>query len=339
VIPRLLAAVLLVVVSVTASVVVTTLAVQRDAAPDPMPTPFDPAAAPVLLQQLDRRLVFRATLERGERPLGLHGVVSALPVQDGATVKPGDVLLEVEGRPLIALGLPFPLWRELGEGTQGRDVEALQTALADLGLLEGAAGGTFDARTRAAVEELFTAVGYPPPSVLPPTEVTPLGSEARLRLGGTRVGDVLAGARTPSLVTGEAALVVVDGGAIAHEARPGMSIRWVGSADGRQHELVVEFAEVDDGGASRIRVEGMDPGAVVDEVVVGSLILDATDGEVLAVPRTAVRTGPGGESFVEVLTGDSERVPVEVEVGFLGDELVEVRAAELSAGDRVVVGD
>lgn len=65
----------------------------------------------------------------------------------------------------------------------------------------------------------------------------------------------------------------------------------------------------------------------------------ATQGAVLAVPLAALTAGPGGESRVEVVDGDTSTL-VSVEVGLAADGFAEVTAldGELAEGDRVVVG-
>jgi multidrug efflux pump subunit AcrA (membrane-fusion protein) len=72
----------------------------------------------------------------------------------------------------------------------------------------------------------------------------------------------------------------------------------------------------------------------------------ATDGDVLSVPYAAITAGPGGESRVEVVTGDprdgerAETHLVTVETGLAADGYVEVTPTEgeLGEGDLVVVG-
>ena len=72
-----------------------------------------------------------------------------------------------------------------------------------------------------------------------------------------------------------------------------------------------------------------------------SIPVSSTDGEVLAVPIAALTAGAGGESRVEVSTGDGyETRLVVVTTGLAADGFVEVSSAagELSVDDLVVVG-
>ena len=86
-------------------------------------------------------------------------VFTQVDVQAGAPVTPGQRLVEVSGRPVLALPLPFPLYRDLAPGVEGTDVEALQDALASLGLLGDHRHGTFDWRTQEAVTDLYENAG------------------------------------------------------------------------------------------------------------------------------------------------------------------------------------
>lgn len=77
-----------------------------------------------------------------------------------------------------------------------------------------------------------------------------------------------------------------------------------------------------------------------------SIPVGATDGEVLSVPLAALTAGPGGESRVEVVTGDprdgerAETRLVVVETGLAAGGYVEVTPIDgsLEKGDLVVVG-
>lgn len=88
-------------------------------------------------------------------------VTGAIP-EVGKQVDPGTVLLEVTGRPVIALPGELPTYRTLRAGTSGPDVVQLQQALAAVGIDAGDSG-TYDAKTAAGVAALYSKVGYTPP--------------------------------------------------------------------------------------------------------------------------------------------------------------------------------
>lgn len=83
-------------------------------------------------------------------------IVTGVSAGAGSVLRPGQVLAEVSGRPLLALNLPFDLYRDLAPGDSGPDVRALQQALIDTGVLTGPVDGEFGARTSAAIRALYT---------------------------------------------------------------------------------------------------------------------------------------------------------------------------------------
>jgi len=69
-----------------------------------------------------------------------------------------------------------------------------------------------------------------------------------------------------------------------------------------------------------------------------SIPVSSTAGDVLAVPLAALTAGPGGESRVEISTGDDEKTTlVEVTTGLAADGYVEI-SGDIAEGDLVVVG-
>nr|WP_245325117.1 hypothetical protein [Microbacterium amylolyticum] len=121
--------------------------------------------------------------------------------------------------------------------------------------------------------------------------------------------------------------------------------------DGTPHRA--EIAEIDTSSGERATVI-FDPDPFtpeqMDEVRGANVRLEiavgATDGEVLSVPYAALTAGPGGDSRVEVVTGDprdgdqAETVLVTVDTGLAAGGYVEITPTdgELAPGDLVVVG-
>ena len=65
--------------------------------------------------------------------LAAEGTLTDVPAA-GEVIRPGDVVAEVDGRPIIALQGAFPLWRALGPGVEdGKDVLQVEYLLASLG--------------------------------------------------------------------------------------------------------------------------------------------------------------------------------------------------------------
>ncbi|MFH8975090.1 peptidoglycan-binding protein [Streptomyces sp. NPDC017890] len=78
----------------------------------------------------------------------------------GAEVKEGDVLMQVSGRPVLVLRGTVPMYRTLGPGASGDDVEQLQRALTRLGFNPGSTSGTYGRSDAAAVSRWYGSKGY-----------------------------------------------------------------------------------------------------------------------------------------------------------------------------------
>lgn len=97
---------------------------------------------------------------------GEVAITSELPLDVGDDVENGTVLMEVSGRPLIALEGEIPAYRDLVEGeSEGPDVEQLQEALQNI--YGTPVTGRFDARTASDVRQLYDGRGYTAPTGSP----------------------------------------------------------------------------------------------------------------------------------------------------------------------------
>lgn len=140
---------------------------QRDAAAAP-PT-VQPVTVAVASGDLHDEITAAATVVQTETqtvtlPLADgRSVVSRQLVAPGQQLRAGQVLLHVNGRPLIALPGAFPAYRDLVQGDQGDDVVQLQQALASLGY-NVRADGDFGAATASALRNLYTDLGYSVPT-------------------------------------------------------------------------------------------------------------------------------------------------------------------------------
>jgi multidrug efflux pump subunit AcrA (membrane-fusion protein) len=134
-----------------------------------------PAEAPVTVP-VERKALVSQVVTRGDTAFdgavdvrietgGLEtpAVVTARVPDVGTTVGEADVLLEVAGRPVIALTGGLPTYRTLRPGSTGPDVMQLEEALSRLGLHPGTVDGRYDAATGTAVAALFRRAGYEAP--------------------------------------------------------------------------------------------------------------------------------------------------------------------------------
>ncbi len=128
--------------------------------------------APVESQVLTDTIVLRGTVVAAGSvavtPNAAQGattlVVTGLRLKPGASVQPGDVLVEVSGRPVIALPGATPAYRALKPGDTGKDVAELQAALASLGYRDTDTSGTFGPGTKDTVAALYAHLGYDAPT-------------------------------------------------------------------------------------------------------------------------------------------------------------------------------
>ena len=97
-------------------------------------------------------------------------VVTGQVPEVGAQIDEGAALLEIVGRPLVALAGELPMYRSLRPGMSGPDVEQLELTLARLGLDPGEVDDEYTAATGDAVAELFERIGYEPPAADPLVE-------------------------------------------------------------------------------------------------------------------------------------------------------------------------
>ena len=132
--------------------------------------------APSVLTATVRRQVLRSTIVfRGRVTAGKSVAVSAtapyaaiivtkLAVRAGRRVRPGQLLAEIDGRPIFVLRGTLPAYRDLHEGDTGPDVAQLQRALERLGYADFDAPGRFGESTELAVTLFYQHLGYAAPA-------------------------------------------------------------------------------------------------------------------------------------------------------------------------------
>ncbi|MEL6985462.1 MAG: peptidoglycan-binding protein, partial [Actinomycetota bacterium] len=87
---------------------------------------------PVEFRTLSQNVIIRGTVRLSDQtPLSVgsavgSSVITRLAKEAGDTIEEGDVVIEVAGRPVIALEGPLPAFRNLIPGLEGPDVEQLQ---------------------------------------------------------------------------------------------------------------------------------------------------------------------------------------------------------------------
>ena len=89
------------------------------------------------------------------------GLITTTPVK-GRELKEGDVALTTSGRPVFVLQGAQPAYRDMGPGSVGEDVRALEQALVRLGFSPGTPDSVYDGRTAAAVAAWYLKTGHTP---------------------------------------------------------------------------------------------------------------------------------------------------------------------------------
>lgn len=140
---------------------------QRDAATKPPPS--SPILATVASGSLVRQSIFSGVVRaENEDSLTLsaqagasRSVVTGHPLEKGGSIDDGQIVTEVNGRPVFASRSGFPFYRDVGLGDQGPDVSALQDTLKHLGYSVDV-DGKFGDQTAAAIRKMYVESGYAP---------------------------------------------------------------------------------------------------------------------------------------------------------------------------------
>ena len=133
-----------------------------------LPPPPSLITVPVEERELSQNVVVRGTVRSSDSleidVSAAEGstIITRLVGKAGDEVSEGDVLIEVAGRPVIALQGDLPVFRNLVPSLEGPDVRQLEDALVRLGYDPGDVDGKYTATTASAVEKLYRDLGYAP---------------------------------------------------------------------------------------------------------------------------------------------------------------------------------
>jgi len=163
------------------------------------------------------------------------GRLSSVDLEEGDTISADSKLFSLDGRPSVAVNGDFSFYRELGVGSQGPDVEQLETILSENGYGVGTVDQFFDEETRkglagwqkdfgfsgvtSEVEEMVTVSllsnpsGYKVGAVnTVAIEILPVNGQTDLTLDGRQGTAVVAATRVPVVTISAKPSVVVEGG-------------------------------------------------------------------------------------------------------------------------------
>lgn len=129
-------------------------------------------SVPVENKKLSNNVVTRASVQYDEgtevyldsSTLSGSAVVTGRVLETGSQIDGGSIILEVAGRPVIALPGDLPMYRSLSIGVSGPDVKQLKQALNSIGINPGNLDSdTYDEALANAVGQLYKNVGYSAP--------------------------------------------------------------------------------------------------------------------------------------------------------------------------------
>lgn len=154
----------------------------------------------VTRQEVGRSYTFNATVTQERQPLAPNaasGMITA--IENRETYDNGDVLYRIDNHPVRILAGPMPMYRDLGAGDRGADVQALNAALAQMGYATTPDSDRYGPATTAAVKAWQRDLGIAQSGTLERDEIyfTPnLPRAITFDRELMRVGVVLAGGET-----------------------------------------------------------------------------------------------------------------------------------------------
>lgn len=280
------------------------------------------------------------------------GTITRLADQD-QSVGSGDELFRVDEQPVILLSGAVPMYRDLGPGGTGADVNQLETNLAALGYVGLTVDTTYTSATAEAVRAWQTDVGATATGTVARGAVVFAPGGGQVDTVRSEVGDVVAPG-TPVLdITGTGQVVnleveIDDLDRLDVDAEATVLLPEGDETTGtvRATEVVQAtpdpMAEGGGGDAAAtepvVQVEIALAGNAPDELVgapVQVVVAAEERTDVLLVPVNALLALPEGGYGLEVVADDGTTSIVPVETGLFAEGKVEVRSADIAEGTVV----
>lgn len=338
-----------------------------------------PAPRPILVRVIAGVLAEEVTARADVEPrittrlipaeLSERAVVTGRRVTRGETVRPGDAVTEISGRPVIVLPGRFAFYRTIGPGANGPDVAQLQRGLAAAGVPPvGDPPGSYGVSTQQAVTALYRSVGVTPLTeavrrpvagdpkrrqttrvpIVPLTEAVVAG-----HLPARLASQLPVGARPQQdkpIATLEGGELVAHAGiasSVVGRLKPGLSAELIAD-DGRTlgatvRRIGAKIAKTEDLQDVTLERSGRRdlPGSWNRLNVLARITVRLVHSESLIVPSRAVARSADGRAHVTKQAPGSRLVRVQVRV--LGDltgrsAVAPAVSGTLTTRDRVVVG-
>ncbi len=300
--------------------------------------------------------------------------VTKMKVSLGRRVRPGHVLAELDGRPIVLLHGNLAPYRDLHEGHTGPDVVQLQKALASLGYGDYDLVGFFGWYTSQDLVSLYQHLGYSAPMYRPavkrprppgvpapvPTAYLPMSEASYIPAPSALV--ILASARAGSVLNhGQALLKLATGNPYVTGIVPTRQVKQ--ARIGLRARVTCALPKLSSNGVIAKVTQipayaGHGPGHPWYQVVVTArrpipigmvgtkvrltLRVPVSSGPVLTVPLAGIFSGQQGHSpYVVRIAANGQRQAVAVHTGLTAGGLVAVsaiRPGSLSPATRVLIG-
>ncbi|GAA2840310.1 peptidoglycan-binding protein [Kribbella solani] len=278
------------------------------------------------------------------------GVVTGVPGA-GDLRRAGQVLYEVNGKPVILLKGSIPVFRDLKQGDKGADVKQLNAALVKLGYSSylSASSSYYGYLTKAAVKKMEDDFGLEEDGKLSMGEVVYLPQD---KVKVTKVNVKIGGQAQPGMAVLTASSlrryvsVQIDT-AYQSQVKPGdkvtITLPNLKTTAGKVTSVgrVAEAGSDNQGAKVTVGIEPADPKATgsLDQAPVQVSIITDSARNVLNVPVNSLLALLDGGYGVEVVGSGGERRLVPVKLGMFDQDagIVEVTGAGLKAGQQIVV--
>jgi peptidoglycan hydrolase-like protein with peptidoglycan-binding domain len=310
------------------------------------------ALAAVKQQDLSSRVNVSGTLGyAGRYTVASHaqGTITALPAV-GQVISQGQMLVEVNGEPVVLLYGAKPIYRSLAARDTGPDVAALNANLVALGYATSdqldAASDTFSSATAAALEAFQSSLGVDQTGRLPLGQAVFLPSAIRVTavsgtLGGSAGGPIMTASSTTRVVT--IALNANQQSQVEIGDQVTITLPDNKTTPGEVLSVGTVATTPQGGGTPTVEVvvTPTDPTVTgsLDQAPVRVSIVADTVEDAMVVPVTALLALAGGGYAIEAVNTRAVHRLVPVTLGLFDDAagLVQITGDGVRAGQRVVV--
>lgn len=268
---------------------------------------------------------------------------------EGAVLRRGDVLYEVDERPVVLMLGHVPAYRALSSSVEGRDVRQLQRNLLSLGFDDGGdleVTGEYDADTAEAVRDWQQDLGMDRTGVVELGDVVFEPGARRMGAHSVETGSVIGGAAQVATTTSPERVVTLDLDAsdqdlVAEGDHVQVELPGGERVGGRVTEVskVAEVDPEDREAEPTVQVSVRlvrDVKTDLDQAPVDVDVETSRAENVLAVPIEGLLALAEGGYALEVVDGPGRTHLIGVDTGTFADGFVEVGGEDVADGLEVV---